>query len=79
MFRNTYVLSNKEFKLLVFLIQNKGIALSRETLLSRVWKENYHLGDRTIDVYVGKIREKLPSISEHIKTIKGVGYRLKEM
>ena len=69
----------KEIILLVFLIQNKGIALSRETLLSRVWKENYHLGDRTIDVYVGKIREKLPSISEHIKTIKGVGYRLKEM
>ncbi len=73
------ILSNKEFRLLVFLIQNKGIALSRETLLSRVWKESYHLGDRTIDVYMGKIREKLPTISQHIKTIKGVGYRLKEM
>ena len=73
------ILSNKEFRLLAFLIQNKGLALSRETILSRVWNENYHLGDRTIDVYVGKIREKLPSISENIKTIKGVGYRLKEI
>ena len=73
------ILSNKEFRLLAFLIQNKGLALSRETILSRVWNENYHLGDRTIDVYVGKIREKLPSISKNIKTIKGVGYRLKEI
>ena len=73
------ILSNKEFRLLSFLVQNMGIALSRETILSKVWQENYHLGDRTIDVYVGKIREKLPSISENIKTIKGVGYRLKEM
>lgn len=72
-------LSNKEFRLLSFLIQNKGIALSRETILNKVWNENYHLGDRTIDVYVGKLREKLSSISNNIKTIKGVGYRLKEM
>lgn len=76
---NEIILSNKEFKLLTFLIQNKGLALSRETILSRVWNENYHLGDRTIDVYVGKIREKLPTISQNIKTIKGVGYRLKEI
>ena len=76
---NEIILSNKEFKLLTFLIQNKGLALGRETILSRVWNENYHLGDRTIDVYVGKIREKLPTISKNIKTIKGVGYRLKEI
>lgn len=73
------ILSNKEFRLLSFLVQNKGIALSRETILNKVWNENYHLGDRTIDVYVGKLREKLSSISNNIKTIKGVGYRLKEM
>ena len=73
------ILSNKEFRLLAYLIKNKGIALSRETILNMVWNENYHLGDRTIDVYVGKIREKLPTLSGKIKTIKGVGYRLKEI
>ena len=72
-------LSNKEFKLLVYLIENMGIVLTREKILNKVWGENYFSGDRTIDVYIGKLREKLPSLLEHIKTVKGVGYRLKEI
>lgn len=71
-------LSSKEFKLLSFLIKNRGIALSREKILNNVWDENYHLGDRTIDVYIGKLREKIPDFSNYIKTIKGVGYQLKD-
>ena len=70
-------LSNKEFNLLVFLITNKGLALSREKILNNVWNENYFLGDRTVDVYIGKLRDKIPNLSNYIKTIKGVGYQLK--
>ena len=70
-------LSNKEFNLLAFLILNKGIALSREKILNNVWGENYFLGDRTVDVYVGKLRDKIPNLFNYIKTIKGVGYQLK--
>lgn len=72
------VLSKKEFDLLLYLIENKGIVLSREKILNRVWNSNYYSGDRSVDVYIGKIREKIKSISPHIKTIKGVGYRLEE-
>ena len=75
---NEIELSSKEFKLLSFLIKNKGIALSREKILNNVWDENYHLGDRTIDVYIGKLRDKIPIFSNYIKTIKGVGYQLKD-
>ena len=70
-------LSSKEFNLLVFLITNKGLALSREKILNNVWNENYFLGDRTVDVYIGKLRDKIPNLSNYIKTIKGVGYQLK--
>lgn len=70
-------LSSKEFNLLVFLITNKGLALSREKILNSVWNENYFLGDRTVDVYIGKLRDKIPNLSNYIKTIKGVGYQLK--
>ncbi len=72
------VLSKKEFDLLLYLIENKGIVLSREKILNRVWNSNYYSGDRSVDVYIGKIREKIKSISPYIKTIKGVGYRLEE-
>ena len=71
-------LSKKEFDLLLYLIENKGIVLSREKILNKVWNSNYYSGDRSVDVYIGKIREKIKSISPYIKTIKGVGYRLEE-
>ena len=61
----------------MFLITNKGLALSREKILNNVWNENYFLGDRTVDVYIGKLRDKIPNLSNYITTIKGVGYQLK--
>ena len=61
----------------MFLITNKGLALSREKILNNVWNENYFLGDRTVDVYIGKLRDKIANLSNYIKTIKGVGYKLK--
>ncbi|MGL6154203.1 response regulator transcription factor [Cetobacterium sp. SF1] len=71
-------LSKKEFDLLLMLIKNKGLVISRDKILDRVWGSNYYSGDRTVDVYISKLREKLPILSEYIKTVKGVGYRLEE-
>lgn len=69
-------MSKKEFDLLLYLLENKGIVLSREKILNRVWNSNYYTGDRSVDVYIGKIREKVKTIAPFIKTVKGVGYRL---
>ena len=71
-------LSKKEFDLTVYLIENKGIVLSRDKILNKVWQSNYYSGDRSVDVYIGKLREKVKTLHPHIKTIKGVGYRLEE-
>lgn len=71
-------LSKKEFALLLLLVKNKGIVLSREKILDKVWESNYYAGDRSVDIYISKLREKVKSIAENIKTIKGVGYKLDE-
>ena len=71
-------LSKKEYDLLLFFIKNKGIILKRDKILNHVWESNYYSGDRTVDVYIGKLRDKLPSFAESIKTVKGVGYKLDE-
>jgi len=72
------IFPRKEFETLVYLIRNRGRALSRESILNAVWGENIHVVDRTVDVHVRKIREKLGSYAENIETISGVGYRFKE-
>lgn len=71
-------LSKKEFDLLLLLVINKGLVITREKILDKVWETSYSTGDRTVDVYIGKIREKLGDLGDHIKTIKGVGYKLEE-
>jgi two-component system alkaline phosphatase synthesis response regulator PhoP len=67
----------KEFQLLYFLAQNPGKVINRETLLKEIWGNDVFVIDRTIDVHIRKIREKLGKHSELIETIKGVGYRFK--
>ena len=67
----------KEFQLLHFLAQNPGKVINRETLLKESWGNDVYVIDRTIDVHIRKIREKLGKHSELIETIKGVGYRFK--
>jgi two-component system alkaline phosphatase synthesis response regulator PhoP len=67
----------KEFETLVFLVRNRGRVLSRETILNAVWGENIHVVDRTVDVHIRKIREKIGSYAEYIETVAGVGYRFK--
>ena len=71
-------LSKKEYDLLLTLLINKGLVISRDKILDEVWGSTYYTGDRTVDVYISKLREKLPGISECIKTVKGVGYKLEE-
>jgi two-component system, OmpR family, alkaline phosphatase synthesis response regulator PhoP len=65
----------KEFQLLHFLLSNRGKVLSREVLLNQIWGENIYVVDRTIDVHVAKVREKLGEYADYIETIKGLGYR----
>lgn len=69
-------LPRKEFDLLYFLASHPGKVFSREDLLDRVWGTDVYVVDRTVDVHIRKIREKLGS--EYIETIKGVGYRFAE-
>lgn len=68
----------KEFQLLHVLISNRGRVYSRDNLLKLIWGENIYVVDRTVDVHVAKVREKLGDYSEYIETIKGFGYRFKD-
>lgn len=69
-------LSYKEFELLVYFMENQGIALSREKILNSVWNYDYFGDARTIDTHVKKLRSKLGKKGEMIKTIWGLGYKL---
>lgn len=69
-------LPKKEFELLFYLANRRGKVLDRQTLLNEVWGNNIYVIDRTIDVHIRKIREKLGD--DYIETVKGVGYRFKE-
>jgi len=71
-----FQLPRKEFELLYFLMSRQGKVLDRQTLLNKVWGDNIYVVDRTVDVHVRKIREKLGE--GYIETIKGVGYRFRE-
>lgn len=68
-------LSFKEFELLLYFVENKGIALSREKILNNVWNYDYFGDARTIDTHVKKLRSKLGNAGEYIKTIWGMGYK----
>lgn len=71
-------LSFKEFELLVYFMENKGIALSREKILNNVWDYDYFGDARTIDTHVKKLRSKLGDKGDMIKTIWGMGYKFEE-
>ncbi len=68
-------LSYKEFELLTYFVENKGIALSREKILNNVWNYDYFGDARTIDTHVKKLRSKLGAKGDMIKTIWGMGYK----
>ncbi|MCM1175155.1 MAG: response regulator transcription factor [Blautia sp.] len=68
-------LSFKEFELLTYFMENKGIALSREKILNSVWNYDYFGDARTIDTHVKKLRSKMGQKGDLIKTIWGMGYK----
>ena len=72
-------LSQKEFDLLACLMRNRGLALSRDVLLERVWGFDYVGDGRTVDVHIRWLREKVeldPSAPEYLQTVRGIGYRV---
>ena len=68
-------LSPKEYDLLFYLVRNRGVALSRERLISQVWGMDFYGDDRTLDTHIKLLRRSLGPYSKFIVTLRGVGYR----
>lgn len=68
-------LSLREYELLVYLVENENIALSRDKILNNVWNYDYYGDSRTIDSHIKKIRHKLGKKGKYIKTMRGIGYK----
>lgn len=69
-------LTYKEYELLRLLMQNRGIVLSRDLIMDRIWDMNCDVESRTLDVHLKTLRSKLGESAHHIKTIRNVGYRM---
>jgi two-component system, OmpR family, response regulator ResD len=67
----------KEFDLLVYFLQNEGIALSRDNILNAVWNHDYFGDLRTVDTHVKQLRAKLGLFCDYIETVRGIGYRMR--
>ena len=70
------ILTYKEFELLCYLLENRGVVLSRDQILTKIWDYNYSGETRTVDVHIRTLRQKLGACGEMIETVRGVGYRL---
>lgn len=68
-------MSLREYELLKYLLDNTGIALSRDKILNNVWNYDYYGDSRTIDSHIKKIRHKLGKKGKYIKTMRGIGYK----
>lgn len=68
-------LTPKEYEILCFLVQNKNIAISRETILSKLWGYSFFGDDRTVDTHIKKLRNNLGKYRDLITTIRGMGYK----
>ena len=75
---NRITLSPKEYDLLAYLVRNKGVALTREQLLSTVWGYDFYGDDRTLDTHVKLLRKDLGEYAKYIVTLRGVGYRFEK-
>lgn len=70
------ILTYKEFELLCYLLENRGVVLSRDQILTKIWDYNYSGETRTVDVHIRTLRQKLGDAGVLIETVRGVGYRL---
>ena len=73
----TKKLPKKQFEILMYLIENKGMILTREQILERAWRDEYGVYDRVVDTHIKKLRALLGSASDMIETVVGVGYMWK--
>ena len=71
-------LSPKEYDLLFYMIRNRGIALTREALISDVWGYDFFGDDRTLDTHIKLLRKQLGPYANKITTLRGVGYRFEK-
>ena len=71
-------LANKEFELLLYLMKNMGNALTRQSIISKVWGYEYDSDDRTLDTHMKLLRKDLKEYGRYITTIRGVGYRFEK-
>ena len=71
-------LTPKEYDILVYFVQNKGIALSRETLLNKIWGYDFYGDDRTVDTHIKMLRNNLREYRDLIVTVRGMGYKYEE-
>ena len=72
-------LTPKEFSLLLYLVENRGIVLTREKLLSEVWGFDYYGETRTVDAHIRSLRMKLGEAGDLIETVRGIGYRIEKL
>ena len=70
------ILTYKEFELLCYLLENRGVVLSRDQILTKIWDYNYSGETRTVDVHIRTLRQQLGDAGALIETVRGVGYRL---
>ena len=71
-------LSPKEYDLLFYMVRNRGIALTREKLISEVWGYDFFGDDRTLDTHIKLLRRELGNYADRITTLRGVGYRFEK-
>ncbi|MDU1772642.1 MAG: winged helix-turn-helix domain-containing protein, partial [Dialister micraerophilus] len=69
-------LTLKEFKLLQYLVINKGIVLSRDRIMEAVWDSPIEIESRTVDMHIKGLRKKIKDCDKYINTVRGIGYRL---
>lgn len=71
-------LTSKEFGLLEILLKNRGRVQTRDNLLSQVWGYDFFGNTRTVDVHIGRLREKIPFPAKSVVTVKSLGYKIKD-
>ena len=75
---NLVHLTNKEFDLLLYFLKNPNIAISRDSLLSNIWGDDFIGFDRTVDAHIKMLRKNLGAYGDRIVTIRGVGYKFEK-
>jgi two-component system alkaline phosphatase synthesis response regulator PhoP len=73
---NEVILTYKEFELLFYLMRNKGVVMSRDKILIQLWGYDYDGENRTVDMHIKTLRQKLGSAGDCIKTIRNIGYKI---